>query len=74
MNVEIWTEATQFPEQEYINSIFIAVRMKGTIENIEPKPLHLKLTLSQSENLKDNWDKQGILPMRRKLKMVPKTA
>jgi hypothetical protein len=54
MNVEIWTEATQFPEQEYINSIFIAVRMKGTIENIEPKPLHLKLTLSQSENLKDN--------------------
>ncbi len=25
MNVEIWTEAAQFPEKEYINGIFIAV-------------------------------------------------
>ncbi len=25
MNVEIGTEATQFPEKEYINGIFIAV-------------------------------------------------
>jgi hypothetical protein len=26
MNVEIGTEATQFPEKEYINDIFVAVR------------------------------------------------
>jgi hypothetical protein len=25
MNVEIWTEAAQFPEKEYINGIFVAV-------------------------------------------------
>ncbi len=25
MNVEIWTEAAQFPEKEYINGIFLAV-------------------------------------------------
>ncbi len=25
MNVEIWTQATQFPEKEYINGIFLAV-------------------------------------------------
>ena len=25
MNVEIWTEAAQFPEKEYINAIFVAV-------------------------------------------------
>jgi hypothetical protein len=25
MNVEIWTEAAQFPEKEYINVIFVAV-------------------------------------------------
>jgi hypothetical protein len=26
MNVEIGTEATQFPEKEYINGIFVAVQ------------------------------------------------
>ncbi len=26
MNVEIGTEAAQFPEEEYINGIFVAVR------------------------------------------------
>ncbi len=26
MNVEIWTEATQFPEKENINGIFVAVQ------------------------------------------------
>ncbi len=25
INVEIWTEAAQFPEKEYINGIFFAV-------------------------------------------------
>ncbi len=29
MNVEIETEAVQFPEKEYINGIFIAVYRKG---------------------------------------------
>jgi hypothetical protein len=28
MNVEIGTEATQFPEKEYINRIFVAVHVK----------------------------------------------
>ncbi len=28
MNVEIWTEAAQFPEKEYINGIFLAVHYK----------------------------------------------
>ncbi len=27
MNVEIWTEAAQFPEKEYINGIFVAVHI-----------------------------------------------
>jgi hypothetical protein len=27
MNVEIRTEATQFPEKEYINGIFVAVQL-----------------------------------------------
>ncbi len=30
MNVEIGTEAAQFPEKEYISGIFITVRMKIT--------------------------------------------
>jgi hypothetical protein len=29
MNVEIGTEATQFPEKEYINGIFLAVQGAG---------------------------------------------
>jgi hypothetical protein len=28
MNVEIGTEAAQFPEKEYINAIFLAVQAK----------------------------------------------
>jgi hypothetical protein len=29
MNVEIETEAAQFPEKEYINGIFVALNGKG---------------------------------------------
>jgi hypothetical protein len=29
MNVEIGTEAEQFPEKEYINRIFVTVSIKG---------------------------------------------
>jgi hypothetical protein len=28
MNVEIGTEAAQFPEKEYINGIFVAVQLR----------------------------------------------
>ncbi len=31
MNVEIGTEAAQFPEKEYINGIFVAVCIAGVI-------------------------------------------
>ncbi len=31
MNVEIGTEAAQFPEKEYINGIFFAVRVSKNI-------------------------------------------
>jgi hypothetical protein len=31
MNVEIGTEAAQFPEKEYINGIFLAVQASGQI-------------------------------------------
>ncbi len=33
MNVEIGTEAAQFPEKEYINGIFIAVGVPFTEQN-----------------------------------------
>jgi hypothetical protein len=42
MNVEIWTEAAQFPEKEYINGIFVAVQDGGRpdfAKNICPFPL-----------------------------------
>ncbi len=35
MNVGIGTEAAQFPEKEYINGIFVAVRQL-TVDNIQP--------------------------------------
>jgi hypothetical protein len=35
MNVEIGTEAAQFPEKEYINGIFVAVWSKKSPENFE---------------------------------------
>jgi hypothetical protein len=33
MNVEIWTEAAQFPEKEYIDGIFAAVWLAFTLSN-----------------------------------------
>ncbi len=32
MNVEIGTEAAQFPEKEYINGIFVAVCRQGGMQ------------------------------------------
>jgi hypothetical protein len=35
MNVEIGTEATQFPEKEYINGIFLAVYSMCTVQILD---------------------------------------
>ncbi len=35
MNVEIGTEAAQFPEKEYINGIFVAVRHPEQAVSVE---------------------------------------
>ncbi len=37
VNVEIWTEAAQFPEKEYINGIFVAVPFKWNHMNMNPR-------------------------------------
>jgi hypothetical protein len=44
MNVEIWTEATPFPEKEYINGISFAVYMKSY--------LHASIRENKVSNLK----------------------
>jgi hypothetical protein len=45
MNVDIGTEATQFPEKEYINGIFLAVCISRLREKIQAtKPLKNKRT------------------------------
>ncbi len=36
MNVEIGTEAAQFPEKEYINEIFVAVWEIGLNQSLKP--------------------------------------
>jgi hypothetical protein len=42
MNVKVGTEAAQFPEKEYINGIFVAVRLVGNTDyvlvQIKPGP------------------------------------
>jgi hypothetical protein len=45
MNVEIGTEATQFPEKEYINGIFLAVyTTRGAIcSKVLPEKIYLCL-------------------------------
>ncbi len=37
MNVEIWTEAAQFPEKQYINGIFLAVRLDPAEQEVKSK-------------------------------------
>ncbi len=38
MNVEIETEATQFPEKEYMNGIFVAMLAAWTVFYKDPFP------------------------------------
>jgi hypothetical protein len=38
MNVEIGTEAAQFPEKEYINEIFVSVYLQKIKDPIFSKP------------------------------------
>ncbi len=44
MNVEIWTEASQIPEKEYINGIFVAVRMALNVKGTWPDGNHANIT------------------------------
>jgi hypothetical protein len=45
MNVEIGTEAAQFPEKEYINGIFVAVQIWNTHRMLLPQGnFNLKVT------------------------------
>jgi hypothetical protein len=48
MNVEIGTEATQFPEKEYINGIFLAVRGQKLHHQIRKRKLSLNGRRSQT--------------------------
>jgi hypothetical protein len=41
MNVETGTEAAQFPEKEYINGIFVAVRLDKTCRRTRKRVYHL---------------------------------
>jgi len=40
MNVEIWTEAGQFLEKEYINGIFVAVQAHESTGTVHIKHKH----------------------------------
>ncbi len=46
MNVEIGTEAAQFPEKEYINGIAVAVQVSHTISQAEQARLRTGLCFS----------------------------
>ncbi len=39
MNVEIGTQAAQFPENEYINGIFVAVYCHCSLEDLATKSI-----------------------------------
>jgi hypothetical protein len=49
MNVEVGTEAAQFPEKEYINGIFLAVCVKINFFLVDPNPI---LTLTVENEMK----------------------
>jgi hypothetical protein len=51
MNVEIGTEAAQFPRKEYIKGIFVAVNMCFMI-NVCPFPLNYRCVLWMDHPLK----------------------
>jgi hypothetical protein len=54
MNVEIGTEATQFPEKKYINVIFLAVRHLD-----KKQPLHQDLATPQNRVVSSHLTKKG---------------
>jgi hypothetical protein len=61
MNVEIGTEAAQFPEKEYINGIFIAVqcRIKNRKSVNIKKLLFLALLVNKKFAKKERERKKG---------------
>ncbi len=44
MNVEMGTEASQIPENEYINGIFVAVWMAWNVKRTWPDGNHANMT------------------------------
>ncbi len=55
MNVEVGTEAAQFPEKEYINGFFLAVCVKINFFLVDPNPI---LTLTVENEMKPGWVSQ----------------
>ncbi len=59
MNVEIWTEAAQFPEMKYVNGIFVAV---CTFQGFVPTTCEANLFPDQEVHaLAKAGDVQGLL-------------
>ncbi len=54
MNVEIGTEAAQFPEKEYINAIFVVVCGKSAMVIFFSILWNFKLNLQKIENGTDS--------------------
>ena len=57
MNVEIGTEAAQFPEKKIINGIFVAVRLVDRIERSVP----VRGSNGQHTSIRDASSKQLII-------------
>ncbi len=48
MNVEVGTEAAQFPEKEYLNGIFVAARIAVVLKaNLDPEAFILSTTAAK---------------------------